>query len=120
MNTKKPDHYDIIDGPNKDVLFDACKYAYSKNVDINVDLKVAAGYTAPIGSHQSAYIPMSIIDIKISGIEHEDGSGESFNLKGYCSANLSSSGEAGAIYKQYNFIAYYNTKRRKGWISFNR
>lgn len=117
MNTN---HYDIVNGPNKDTLFDACKYAYAKNSDITVDFAVAAGYTAPVSSHQAAYIPMSVIDIRICGIEHEDGSGESFNLKGYCSANLSSSGERGAVYKSYGFVAYYNTKKRKGWISFNR
>ena len=110
MDTK---YYDIVNGPGRDTLFDACKYAYSKESDIKVELTVASGYTASKGSHQAAYKPMSVGDIIVSGIEHEDGSGRSFILHGYCSANVDSQ-----IYKRHRFIAYYDTKKRKGKISF--
>lgn len=104
--------YDIVKGPNKDALFDACKYAYSEN-SVKVDFTVAAGYIASVGSHQSSYKPMAVDNIVICGISHEDGSGESFNLQGYCSANVESS-----VYKAHRFFATYNTKKRKGRISF--
>ena len=104
MNTKeKPNRYEIVAGPNKDVLFDACKYAYSKHAHVAVVFVVATGYTR-----------MQISDIVICGIEHEDGSGESFNLHGYCKANMGSPGTTNAV----RFESYYSTKTRKGLITF--
>ena len=120
MNTNN-NTFDILKGPNKDILFDACKYAYNKLADITVKFTVAAGYTAPPEDPRRAYIPMSVTDIVICGIEHEDGSGESFNLHGYCNANLDPSSRSGnMIYKPYRFVAYYNVKRRKGHITFSK
>ena len=120
MNTNT---FDIVKGPNKDILFDACKYAYNKLADITVKFTVAAGYTTKPDDPRCAYIPMTVTDVMICGIEHEDGSGESFNLHGYCNANLDSSGSTGGgnmIYKPYRFVAYYNTKKRKGSITFSK
>ena len=37
MNTKKEKYYDIVAGPNKDALFDACKYAFSKTARLEVE-----------------------------------------------------------------------------------
>ena len=110
MDTK---FYDIVKGPSKDALFDACKYAYGKN-SIYVDFTVAAGYTASMSSHQAAYKPMAVDNIVICSIGHEDGSGESFILQGYCNANVDS-----LIYKSHRFVAHYNTKKRRGKISFD-
>lgn len=116
MDTKKV--YGIIAGPNKDILFDACKYAYSKNSTIKVDFTVVIGYTAPPSDPRSAYIPMKIGDFKIVGITHEDGSGESFLLQGYCKADLSSTGGVSTSYSDYRFKAYYNAKSRRGHVKF--
>ena len=110
MDTK---YYDIVNGPGRDALFDACKYAYSKESDVKVDFTVAAGYTASVGSPYAAYKPMSVGDVVICGITHEDGSGRKFILDGYCSANVESS-----IYKTHRFVAYYDTKKRSGKINF--
>lgn len=116
MNTNNERFFEILAGPNKDLLFDACKYAYSKIGKVNITFTVAVGYTRPKDDPTCAYIPMKIADILISGIEHEDGSSESFNITGYCKANLEPSGSK---FKPYRFEAYYNTMNREGKISFN-
>ena len=122
MNTKrieiKERHYEIVNGPNKDALFDACKYACSKTAKLTVEFAVAIGYTMPKNDPGCAYIEMPITGIRIYGIEHEDGSGESFNLHGYCKADLNYLGGNNMTYKSYRFKAYYNSKNRKGCITF--
>ena len=107
-NQKKEKYYDIVNGPNKDALFDACKYACVKGANIPVSFDVVKGYTMPKNDPGCAYIIMATTDFRIIGIENEDGSGESFNLHGY----VKRSGT------QYRFKAYYNTKRREGVITF--
>ena len=107
-NQKKENYYDIVNGPNKDALFDACKYACVKDVSIPISFDVTAGYTMPKDHPGCAYIIMPTSDFRIISIENEDGSGESFNLHGY----VKRSGI------QCRFKAYYNTKHRKGSISF--
>ena len=116
MNTRS---YDVVGGPSKDTLFDACKYACSKTAKVEVNFSVAIGYTAPKNDPGCCYVPMSIADIRITSIEHEDGSGESFNLCGYCKADLNNFGGAAAALKHYRFKAYYNSKTRRGFISFS-
>ena len=119
MNTKeKPNRYEIVAGPNKDVLFDACKYAYNEHAHVVVVFVVAIGYTMARANPGCACIQMQLSDVKICGIEHEDGSGESFNLHGYCKANLDSFRGTNAVRRPYRFEAYYNTKTRKGSITF--
>lgn len=116
MNTSITERfYEIMNGPSRDTLFDACKYAYAESARVSIDFVVAAGYTMPKGHPGRAYIPMKLTDIVISGIEHENGSGESFNLHGYCRADLQISG---TTYSSYYFRGYYNTKNRTGTISF--
>lgn len=117
MDTKNEKCYDIVAGPNRDALFDACKYASNKNVSFVVKFSIAVGYTAPKDDSGCAYIPMDIKDIKILGIDHEDGSGHSFNLHGYCMADPESFGRPNKSYKQYKFKAYYNAKKREGRIT---
>lgn len=119
MNTKrieiKERHYEIVNGPNKDTLFDACKYAYNKTVKFAIDFGVAIGYTMPRNDPGCAYIPMDMHDVMIWGIEHEDGSGESFNIHGLCKAVLHRSSDDAKLYK---FKAYYNAKTCTGTITF--
>lgn len=119
MNTKKTEtYYDILNGPSKDTLFDACKYACSENAEIRVDFTVAFGYTMPKGDPGRAYIQMAIKDVMIMGIENEDGSGESFNLHGYCFADLHPLKGCNPIYHHYRFKCHYSSKNRKGVIAF--
>ena len=119
MNTKEK-RYDIVNGPSKAVIFDACKYAYSVNFKVSMKLGVAFGYTQPKDHPGCAYFPMSITDVKIVGIQHEDGSGFSFNLEGYCKADLISPQRKKSTpnYQSYRFKAYYDAKNRTGWIQF--
>ena len=119
MNTKER-NYDIVNGPNKDALFDSCKYAYTGRSRIVLDFEVAIGYTLPPSESGAAYIPMKIKDLIITGIEHEDGSGESFNLEGNANVDLEIRRFAGDVeYHWHRFKAYYNTKRRCGRITFD-
>lgn len=120
MNTKKTERnriFDIVNGPGRDALFDAYKYAYDDKTHIHIEFAVAIGYTTPVDDPGCAYVPMDIEDIKIRGIEHEDGSGYSFNLHGWCKADLGH-GSKNAGLKSYKFKAYYNAKTREGCISF--
>ena len=112
MNTERK-LFEITAGPCKDMMFDACKYAYSKTAQIPIDFTVIVGYTRPKDTPGAASIPIKIGDIKIASIQHEDGSGESFNLEGFCKASINDD------YRAYSFEAYYDTRSRKGVISFN-
>ena len=113
--TKKK-QFDIVDGPSKDALFDACKYAYSRNAKLEVKFTVAMAYTMSVDNGGS-YWPMKIENITICGISHEDGSGEKFILNGYCRADMRLC-PGNVIYTPYRFDAFYNAKTRKGFISF--
>ena len=112
MNTRKHEndtYYRIVAGPNKDLLFDACKYAYSRHGKIEVNFDVASEYLA-----NGAYRMLRVTDFWITGIEHEDGSGESFNLHGYCKAiPIHPDGSS------CRFEAYYNSRTRDGHITFH-
>ena len=116
MNTNKKS-YDIVTGPNKDTLFDACKYAYVRGAKVPIDFAVALSYAMPKQNPLASYSPMDISDFKIVGIENEDGSGHSFNLHGYCKADIETV-IGTPTYKPYRFTAYYNTKHRSGKITF--
>ena len=118
MNTEKKKYYEIVAGPNKDALFDACKYACSKTARVGIEFVIPIGYTMPKDNPGCAYIAMAITDVRIIGIEHEDGSGESFNLHGYCKCDLKSFGRKNVCYRPYRFKAYYNAKNRRGHIVF--
>lgn len=123
MNTKRNEtvrNFDIVAGPNRDMLFDACKYAHDKMVRIPIDFIVAIGYTMPKHHPGCAYVPMYISDIKVVNIEHENGSGESFNLRGYCKADPDSAFGNAETCTSYKFKAYYNTKNRSGCITFSK
>ena len=122
MNTKKTEteekYYEIMDGPNKDMLFDACKYMYSRTAHLPVNFEVAIDYTMPGDHPYVCYAAMAIAHIRIVGIEYEDGSGENLILRGYCMADLNYYGGDKVTYKSYRFKAYYNSKKREGRITF--
>ena len=121
MNTNQTTErsFSIENGPNKDRLFDSCKYAYDGQVNLPVDFKVALAYTAPKDDPGCCYVLMPITDVSITSIEHEDGSGDKFNLRGYCEADLEIT-SGSPHYRSYEFKAFYNSKSRKGYISFSK
>ncbi len=118
MNTKETSNertYKIVDGPNRDTLFDSCKYAYDDNANVQVRFSVPIAYTMPKDNPGCLYIAMEIRNIRIASLEHEDGSGASFNIFGYCEADKNVFGKD---FKAYRFRAYYNSRTREGTIAF--
>lgn len=122
MNTSKSVTYcyDIVDGPSKSTLFDACQYAYNKGTKISVMFEIVQGYSEDSNDDPKLKLPLflPIADILVTGIQHEDGSGESFNLEGYCCADIDYYEKKcytnTYFYENYRFSAYYNTESRTG------
>ena len=112
MNTKELS-FEVMDGPSKDRLIDAFKYAYDKEARVPVEFSVARGYTAPKDNPGCAYVVLDAKDFRILSLQHEDGSGHSFNIEGYCTANVDGRAKRFCWFKMY-----YETKNRKGVITF--
>ena len=115
MDTSKSKVFDILDGPDTLLLVNAFRYAFVPSL-YPVEFKIAVGYTTRDDVAGFAYFPMDADSFQILGIEHEDGSGHSFNLHGTCKASLILTGRDK---KSRRFKAYYNTVSRKGTISFD-
>ena len=109
-------YYEIVSGPSKSALFDACMYAYSKDAKIAVNFAIPQAYSNDSNDATKLYLPMRITDIAITGIQHEDGSGESFNLEGCCKVDIDYHIRNDGVcrYRYRRFSAYYNAKSRKG------
>lgn len=114
MDTSKSKTFDILDGPDINLLVNAFRYAFVPSL-YPLEFKIAIGYTTRDDVAGFAYFPMDADSFQILGIEHEDGSGHSFSLRGTCRASLILSGRDKKIRK---FKAYYNTASHKGTISF--
>ncbi len=63
----------IIDGPNRDYLWDAVKYCEDENVSMPVK------FTCVYETDATRQYEM---ELAVRGLEHEDGSGHSFNFTG--------------------------------------
>ncbi len=111
------DYYEIVAGPNKDLIFDSCKYAYD-DVNLYANFVVAVAYTVPKGAAGRAYIPMAFSEGIVTEIDHEDGTGEKLKLKGYCRVDTKAIAEKDVVLRARGFEAYYNTRTRKGTITF--
>lgn len=118
MNTSKSvtNCFSIINGPSKSVLFDSCLYAYSKDAKVHVNFAISQGCSNHGDDATKLHLLLPVTNIKITGIEHEDGSGESFILKGYCYVDKDHllRGDHTYRYKYSRFSAYYDAKSRKG------
>lgn len=108
-------YFDITSGPSKDSLFDCCKYSFEK--ESNICIYFTVDRTRPKDRPNSNRGPIKITNVKIHGIEYEDGCGENFNLYGQCRANLNPT-DKDAPKLPYKFEAYYSTKNRKGCMGF--
>ena len=65
------------------------------------------------------YFPVTFsLNLEVS-IEHEDGSGQSFNLKGHLEIEVYLEHHTVPSWRPRRFEAYYNTKTRKGHICFD-
>ena len=101
--------YDIIGGPNRDQLFEAAKLTYERGIRFSIKFDIVEGYSSPdLDDPTAMAFLLDVTDIMIVGIAHEDGSGHSFNVEGFCNVE----GE----HKKY--IAYYDTESMGGNIIF--
>lgn len=121
MNASKSVTYcfDIINGPSKSVLFDSCKYVYDiygMSPEIDMDFAISQEYLNHSNDATKLCQSPHITDIMVTGIQHEDGSGESFNLEGYCQTDIDYCLQKDNVhcFRYYRFSAYYNTGNRKG------
>lgn len=109
--------FDIVDGPNRELLVDSFKYAYDENVRIPLRFSIVLSERNE-SNDSHVYVPAKTKAWRITSLQHEDGSGQSFNIEGYCKAYLlpvyPSVGEV--AYLSYRFKAYYSTKNRRGQI----
>lgn len=140
-NEKKEWTFDIVGGPSRDRIFDACKYAYDDGEDGCIPIKFKVALDIAKGPCDiTDVIPLYMSDFKVNEIGHEDGSGHSFNLGGYCKADLGFDignnydayyirtgyhkggrlphPEIRKYLRNYYFRIYYSSKSRKGWITF--
>ena len=104
--------YGIVDGPSRDMIFDAMKYNYETRIPL--DFKIIKG-SAISEDDQSTPDMLGTRDIEIHTIQHEDGTGFKFNLEGYIDVKIESQG-----YIPRRFKAFYNARSRKGSISFKK
>ena len=111
--------FSIFSGPSKSVLFDSCLYAYSKDVKVHVNFGISQGCLNDGNDATKMHLMLQITDIVITGIQHEDASGESFNLEGYCKVDIDYHIRNDGVcrYQYRRFTAYYNSKSRKGTIT---
>lgn len=93
--------FDIINGPDKGLLFNACRYAYDDKVYVNIKFAVILRNTLEPEL-------MDLQNIKIVGIKYTNNCGEHLCIDGKCTVT----GE------NYNFNAFYDTKKRRGVIKF--
>ena len=115
---KEEKTYKILSGPNADRLFDACRYAYDKDVEIPINFGIIIGYSRPKDDPGCCAIGAYSCGLRIASIEHEDGSGCSFNIGGYCDTGLRVGPYSEPQYIGYKVRIYYNSKSRKGSITF--
>ena len=93
----------IVDGPSRDLIFDSMKYAFES--EIPIEFKIAREDSSLIKTR----------DTEVHTIQHEDGSGHRFNLEGYLDIKIEGEG-----YLPRRFNAFYDTKTRRGSITFKR
>lgn len=116
MNTQER-KFDIVNGPSRDQLIDAFKYAYSKQTQVPVKFRIVLIYTEPGDDPNRAHLIMLVDDFLIASLQHEDSSGYSFNVQGCCKANL----RIGmSQLESHKFNMHYNAKTRKGTIEFEK
>lgn len=107
----------IENGPSADRIFMACKYAYDDNARVEVKFEIAEDYFGDSGGAR-AHLRGVLEDVRITSIKHEDRSGHSFNLTGYCKTDFDKNGNGSSKLVAHSFTAFYNAKIRKGTMVF--
>lgn len=111
----KKETYPIEDGPCRELLFDALKYAYDKNVKVSIKFCITK-------QNNSSNTPefFKVKNTRITGIDHEDGLGHSFIVKGYLEVCFGESICNDIVKEDYThcrFVACYSTQTRRGRIT---
>lgn len=104
--------FEIVNGPSRDMIFDSMKYSYETRIPL--EFEIVKGYSGPKDDPTSAAMLLNTRDIEVHTIQHEDGTGFKFNLKGY----LDVKDDRG--YLPRKFKAFYNAKTRKGTITIDK
>ncbi len=119
MDTNNKNMWKIVNGPNRDRLFDAVKYAYDEDVKVPLNFQVVYGTTMSVTHPGCANIYLRLKDVKVISIQHECGSGYSFNIEGYLKTRLDNPCEIlETEMNDYKFTAYYDADVREGFMSF--
>lgn len=103
--------FNIENGPNLDKLVDAFKYAYDDSTKVTISFMIR---NKPLTDAKTTNDLASCEIDRICSIEHEDGSGQSFNIQGL--VKRVSIGDPRSTLTNLRFRAYYNTRSRKGYI----
>lgn len=88
--------FNLTGGPNRDSLFDSAKRAFDK-------IKIPVTFSSAGGNTYRAII---------TSIEHEDGSGQSFNLRGFIANPAVKNRDEFHI----GFKGYFQCHSRTGWM----
>ena len=89
----------FCDGPSRDRLIDAFKYAEDDKARVTVEFYTQGG---------------EIVSIVPTMLEHEDGSGQSFNGHGYVTVDTIANHK---LYEKHIYF-YFQTASRNGYIKF--
>lgn len=90
----------LVDGPSRDRLIDAFKYAEDDSTLVPVDFYTKSKEKIPI-------VPTML--------EHEDGSGHSFNGHGYVTVDTIAGHK---LYDKHIYFYFYTASDRHGYIKF--
>lgn len=116
MIYRKNLHVEVCEGPSKMDLFLSLATCMDKkpNQPVKVSFKVAPGQQFEDGlGPRAGYSYLATI----SALEHEDGSGNSFLIKGTLRDNGNGRWQ-GEV--KYPFKGYFHTNSRKGYVEFTK
>ena len=88
---------------------------FSKQAHVPVAFGVVKDCVAPRDDPSHTCTMLATKDFRILSLQHEDGSGYSFNIEGYCKARPQ--GGKNSL-TEHRYTMYYNAKTRKGTITF--
>lgn len=100
MSTASTRNLGITDGPAAHIIWAAAQFAYNKEIEIKVD------FTLNVGLPQREGVMWQHISPQITGVQHEDGSGQSLLIRGFLDGEY--------------FEGWYDARKRSGFINLNR
>lgn len=100
--------YKISNGPNRDVIIDAFKYAYETKIPLK--FTITKFHPELLDHPEYVVYELETKNIRITSIEHESGTGYHLNLAGFIDAKTDND------WHPFRFEAFYNANTRKGHI----